>query len=320
VKRLKGLAPPEHTLVLGAAPHRRLLQKALPGIPRNNIVLEPEGRNTAPSLGLAAHLIEGWEPGAVMAAFPADHHVGRAALLRRLVRSGARLATERDAIVILGIEPRRPETGYGYVQRGRKFRLPGGVEAYAARRFTEKPSPAQAKRFLASGDYYWNGGFFICRAARAIQEIERNLPETGRLLLRAATALRQGKTSAYERAFRGCQAISIDYAVLERARGVVVLPAAIDWTDVGSWTALRSFLPRDEAGNVWILPKGSRALAGEARRLIVRSSKPLVAALGVEDLVVVETEDALLICTAERAQAVGELVKRLGVRGLGRFL
>ena len=316
--RLGGLVAPERILVIGSAAHRRLIHETLPEVPRRNIVLEPEGRNTAPCLGLAARLIENREPGAVMAAFPSDHHIARPATLRRLVRAAARLAADRDAIVTLGLKPSGPETGYGYIQRGAK--IPGKTEAYAVRRFTEKPTLARARQFVSSGRYYWNGGIFIWRAERALREIARGLPETARHIERAAAAFRKGKTREFNRAFKACESISIDYAVMERARGLIVLPADMGWDDVGNWTALRRVLPLDGAGNVWILPKGGSILAEDARGLIVRSSKPLVAAVGVEDLIVIESEDALLICRADRAQAVGDIVGRLGKKGLGRHL
>ena len=318
--RLKGLVPPERILIVGSAGHRRLIHRSAPDIPRRNIVLEPEGRNTAPCLGLAARIIERRDPGAVMAAFPADHHIARPGAFRRLVRAGARLAAGGDAIVTLGIKPDRPETGYGYIQRGKKIPATGVQDAYAVRRFTEKPSPGRAKRFVSSSRYYWNAGIFIWRASRAIEEIRRHLPETSRRLDRADAALRKRKTAAFARAFKACEAVSVDHAVMERARGLIVVPADMGWDDVGSWTSLRNLLPLDESGNAWILPRGARAFTEESRGLLVKSSKPLVAALGVEDLIVIETEDALLLCRADKAQSVGELVKRLKQKGLGRFV
>ncbi|OGL61069.1 MAG: hypothetical protein A3I72_07065 [Candidatus Tectomicrobia bacterium RIFCSPLOWO2_02_FULL_70_19] len=320
VERLKGLVPPERTLIAGSAAHRRLIREALPDVPPSRIILEPEGRNTAPCLGLAAHLIDGWEPGSIMAAFPADHHIGRPAALRRLVRAGALLAGLRDAIVTLGVPPQWPETGYGYIEAGRKFRIPGGGEACAVQRFIEKPPLAQARRFLASGGYYWNAGIFVCRPERLTGEIDRRIPETGKLLRRAATALRQRQQAAFARAFRACQPISVDYAVMEHANGVVVLPAEMGWSDLGSWTVLRRLLPQDESGNLWLVPRNTRPVSLDSRNLIVRSSKPLVAALGVENLVLIETEDALLLCGGNRDQSVGDLVKKLLAEGYARFL
>lgn len=318
--RMKGLVPPERILIIGSAAHRRLIVETLPGIPRRNVILEPEGRNTAPCLGLAAHIIEARDPGAVMAAFPADHHIARPGTLRRLIRAAARLAGERDAVVTLGIKPTGPETGYGYIERGKKLATPGKSEAYGVRRFTEKPTLARAKRFVASGRYYWNGGIFIWRTARAIEEIGRRLPKTSRHIERAAKALRKRKATEFARAFKAAESISIDYAVMEKVRDLIVLPADMGWNDVGSWTALREILPSDGEGNVWMIPKGGSVMADEARGLIVRSSKPLVAALGVENLIVIETEDAFLLCHADRAQSVGDLVKQLKAKGLGRHL
>lgn len=318
VKRIKGLVANDRILVIASAGHRRLIREALPQIPPRNIVLEPEGRNTAPCLGLAAHLIERREPGALMAAFPADHHIARPAGLRRLIRTAARLVREGDAIVTLGMKPDGPETGYGYIQRGK--RLPGGSGAYTVRRFTEKPSRARARKFIAAGSYYWNGGIFVWRAARAIEEIARRIPRTARALDRAAAARQRRNSGEFARAFRACESISIDHAVMERARNLLVLPAEIGWSDVGSWPALRGVLPLDGKGNLWMLPRGAAAHAEDAEGLIVRSAKPLVAALGVRDLIVVETEDALFLCRSDRAQSVGDLVKSLRRKGLGRFL
>jgi len=298
--RLEGLVPPERILVIGSASHSRLIRKSLPEIPGRNIVLEPEGRNTAPCLGLAARIIEARDAGAVMAAFPADHHISRPSVLRRLVRVAACLARDQDAIVTLGLKPAGPETGYGYIQRGKKVPAPGRAEAYAVRRFTEKPSPARARRFVSSGRYYWNGGIFIWRASRAIREIERSLPETGRRIELATEALRK--------------------RLMESARDLIVLPADMGWDDVGSWTALRGVLPLDGAGNIWIVPEGGHVHAEETRGLIVRTTKPLVAAIGVEDLIVIESGDALLLCRASSAQSVGELVKKLGKKGFKRYL
>jgi mannose-1-phosphate guanylyltransferase len=318
VDRLTGLIPPERTLVIGGADHRRLIREALPKIPARNIILEPEGRNTAPCLGLAAHIIEGREPGAVMAAFPADHHIARPAALRRLIRTAARLAAGEDAIVTLGMKPTGPETGYGYIQRGKK--RPGKTGAYAVRRFTEKPTLARAKKFASSKTYYWNSGIFIWRAARAVEEIAHRIPKTARALERAASALRKRNRAAFARAFKSCESISIDHAVMERARGLIVIPADIGWDDVGSWPALRGVLPVDGEGNLWMLPKGGTAHAENSSGLIVRSTKPLVATLGVEDLIVIETDEVLFLCRADSAQSVGDLVKTLRRKGLGKFL
>ncbi|MDA1000533.1 MAG: mannose-1-phosphate guanylyltransferase [bacterium] len=320
LRRLKGLVPPEQTLIIGSQGHGSLIRKMLPGVPARNIILEPEGRNTAPCIGLAAHLISARAPEAVMAVLPSDHHIRRPVRFRKLLRRAARIAAEEDAIVTLGIPPTAPETGFGYIERGRGIAPMDKTGAYAVKRFTEKPRLAAARRYLAAGKYYWNGGYFIWRAGRAIAELDRHLPKAKNHLRQAAEALRKRDRAAFHRAFKKCPSISIDYAVMEKAKNIIVLPADIGWNDLGSWTALRNLLPKDAGGNLWLLPKGSVAEAVDAKGLIVRSGKPLVAALGVENLIVIETGDALLLCHTDRAQEVGDLVRRLGGRKSGKFV
>ena len=317
LKRVRGLAPPERTLVMASAAHRKWLRNL--DVPKRNVVHEPAGRNTAPCLGLAARLIESREPGATICAVPADQFVGKTREFRKLVKAGARLANEHGSIVSLGVPPHSPETGFGYIERGERIEDAGEVEAFRARSFREKPPLAQAKRYAASGRHYWNSGNFIAQATRLIDELETHLPRLGAVLSRAASAYLKRDTAAFSKLWETCESISIDHAVMERTRRLIVLPADVGWSDLGTWPALRGVLPRDEAGNVWILPKGGRTESIDAKNLIVRSNKKFVAAIGVEDLIVVETDDALLICPVADAEKIGEMVKNLGEKG-GRFL
>ena len=317
LKRARGLAPPERTLVMASAAHRKFLSNL--DIPKRNMVYEPAARNTAPCLGLAARLIESREPGAAMCAVPADQFVAKTREFRKLVKAGARLANERESIVSLGVPPHSPETGFGYIERGARIEDAGEVEAFRAKKFREKPPLAQAKRYAASGKHYWNSGIFIAQAARLVEELETHLPRLSAALRRAAAAHLKRDTAAFARLWEKCESISIDHAVMEKTRRLIVLPADVGWSDLGAWPALRGVLPRDEAGNVWILPKGGKTESIDAKNLIVRSNKKFVAALGVEDLIVVETDDTLLICSAKDAEKIGELVKNLG-RGDAKFL
>ena len=309
LRRLKGLVPPERTLVMASAAHGKLLRSL--GVPKSNVVHEPEARNTAPCLGLAAHLIESRAPGALMCALPADHFIARPGAFRRLIKAGAALAEERGAIITLGLPPRSPETGFGYIERGRRLALPGGIEAFSVKRFREKPSLSQARRYMASGKYYWNGGVFILKAARMIDELRARRPRMSAPLRRAASAYRKRDAASFAGFFRRCESISVDRAVMEKARGLIVLPADVGWSDLGAWPALRDVLPRDEDGSLWMLPGGAKTKSIDSRNLIVRSNKRLVAAIGVEDIILVETEDALLVCSSENAQRIGEMVKSL---------
>lgn len=317
LKRVRGLAPPERTLVMASAAHRKLLKNL--DIPKRNVVHEPVGRNTAPCLGLAARLIETREPGALMCAVPADQFIAKTREFRKLVKAGARLAREHGAIVSLGAPPRSPETGFGYIERGRRITSPGEIEAFRAKNFWEKPPLARAKRYAASGKHYWNSGIFISQAAHLIEELEAHSPRVSATLSRAASALDKRDAAAFAKSWAKCESISIDHAVMERTRNLIVLPADVGWSDLGTWPALRTVLPRDEDGNVWILPRGGKTESIDAKNLIVRSNKKFVAAVGVEDVIIVETDDALLICSIADAEKIGEMVKRLGEKG-GRFL
>lgn len=309
LRRIKGLAPPERTLIMASGAHKKFLANL--HLPKGGVIYEPEARNTAPCLGMAAHLIESREPGALMCALPADHFIGKTRAFRKLIKAGAELASERDAIVTLGLPPRSPETGFGYIERERRLPLPGEIKAFTVKRFREKPPLAQARKYAASGKHYWNSGIFILKATRVIDELGVHLPRTSASLRQASSAYQKRDAASFSKFFKRCESISIDRAVMEKTRGLVVLPADIGWSDLGAWPALQGVLPRDEAGSIWMLPKGSKTKAIDARNLIVRSSKQFVAAIGVEDIIVVETDDALLICSSENAQRIGEMVKSL---------
>ncbi len=314
--RVSALAPPERTLVMASAAHRKFLRNL--NIPKRNVVYEPEPRNTAPCLGLAARIIEMREPGAAMCAVPADQFIAKTREFRKLVKAGARMAREHGSIVSLGAPPHSPETGFGYIERGEQIALSGEIEAFRAKRFIEKPPLARAKRYAASGKHYWNTGIFVSRAAHLIDELDAHQPRLSELLSQAGSAQEKRGAAAFAKLWAKCESISIDHAVMEKTRKLIVLPADVGWSDLGTWPALRGALPRDEAGNVWMLPKGGKTESIGAKNLIVRSNKKFVAAVGVEDVIVVETDDALLICSAENAEKIGEMVRNLG-RGNARF-
>lgn len=307
--RARGLAPPERTLVMASAAHRKFLRNL--DIPKGNVAYEPEPKNTAPCLGLAARLVEMREPGAAMCALPADQFIGKTREFRKIIKAGAHLASAGGAIVSLGLTPHSPDTGFGYIERGERIALSGEIEAFHAKKFIEKPPLARARRYAASGKHYWNSGIFISQAAHLINELETHQPRLSELLSRAGSAFDKRDAASFRKFFAQCESISIDHGVMERTRRLIVLPADVGWSDLGTWPALRDALPRDEDGNVWILPKGGKVESIGAKNLIVRSNKKFVAALGVEDLIVVETDDALLICPVAEAGNIGEMVKNL---------
>ncbi len=286
------------------------------GAARVRVLEEPAGRNTAAAIGLAALAVLEDDPAAVMAVFPADHYIGDGRAFTGLVER-ARLVADEGWLVTLGIRPTRPETGYGYILKGTPLRRwsegGDGLEAFRVARFVEKPDQEAAERYLRSGEFLWNSGVFVWKAGLYLEEMGIHLPRH-RQGLEELRRLRGGPAAA-KRAlgvYEAMEAISVDYGILERSQKVAVIPADIGWSDVGSWAALMEIHPKDSNGN---LLHGD-VLALDTSESLVRSEGRLVATLGVRDLVVVETDDAVLVCHKERSQEVRRIAE--GLRGKAR--
>lgn len=312
-ERLRGLAPPERVFAFTGAGLVPAVRRLLPEAPRGNIVGEPAGRNTAPCIGVAALMARARDPRAVLVVLPADHAIGNVRAFRAALRRAIALAAREPVLITLGVRPTSPATGYGYIEAGaplaadRRFR--------AVRRFREKPALAQAKRFVASGRFLWNAGIFAWRAEAILDAIRTHHPALGRRL--DALAAAGPGPAAVARAYPSFPSISIDYAVLEKARNVAVLPVDFPWDDVGAWDAILDHHPADAHGNVHVGP----TCAVDAREnLLVSGDGQLVAVLGVRDLIVVHTPDATLVCRRGRSQEIRKVVERLRRKGLGRFL
>jgi mannose-1-phosphate guanylyltransferase len=321
VERLLPLAPRERFWVITNEDLRDGIAKQLPQLSRKQILAEPVGRNTAPAIGLASFLLLRKDPSAVLGLFPADHSIGDARCFCRQVQQAARLAVEDGYIVVMGIAPTRPETGYGYIESGEE--LPGGIRR--VRRFTEKPDAAKARQFLAAGNYFWNSGMFIWSAKTLTDALREHLPETATLLEKIAAAYGTGNfESTFRRLYRKCENISVDYAVLEprSAKGehggnIYCIPAEFPWNDLGSWAALYEHQQQGRDGANSITSDKQFVLNAEGN--YVYAPEKFVAAVGVKNLVVVETEDALLITTREHAQDVGKVVKYLDEKKLTKL-
>jgi mannose-1-phosphate guanylyltransferase len=309
VDRLAPIIAPERLWILTNGHLRDLIVRQLPNVPKNQILAEPMQRNTAPAIGLAATILQSRDPDAVMGVFPSDHVIGKTAVYRSLVKAAFRGAEKRHLMVV-GIRPRWPETGYGYLE------FPPGTAAGSAapvpvRRFREKPTLAVAKRYVSSGNFFWNSGMFFWRTDVLLGELRLHQPRTATVLasLPAFGSRRFG--AALKQAFPLCGNISIDYAVLEKAAAVHGIAAAdFGWNDVGSWNAVYELLQRDERGNVIAL----ESIALDSHNNFVDARGKVVALVGVHDLIVVDTPDALLVASRDRAQAVGEVVKLLEKR------
>jgi len=314
VQRLLPLAPAKKFWIITNEDLRPAITKQLPKLPKNQVLAEPVGRNTAPAIGLAAFLLLRHDPHAVIGMFPSDHVIADELQYRETLERGIDLAAAGDNIVVLGIRPNRAETGYGYIEAGRSFQ----GEALRVRRFIEKPDANRAAEFVAAGNYFWNSGMFLWSARTLADALREHLPKTAAVLEEIASAGTQKFAATFRRLYPKCENISVDYAVLEprsakgeQAGNIFCLPADFGWNDLGSWTALHEHHMAKSNPPEGNLVAGSGMFLLNARGNYVHAPGKFVAAVGVSDLVVVETEDALLITTRKHAQDVGKIVKYL---------
>jgi mannose-1-phosphate guanylyltransferase/mannose-6-phosphate isomerase len=268
------------------------------------LLLEPRGRNTAAAVGLAAVRGRGMTDGALLAVFPADHFIRHQENLHHALDEGARWA-QAGYLVTFGIQPTRPETGYGYIQAGAP--LKAGNQAFHCSRFVEKPPLAQAQAMLAEGGYYWNSGMFMFRREVLLTAFRQYLPELCHGLEQLGAG---GDSPSLDEVYQGLPDLSLDHGLLERADNVVVVPVEMGWSDVGNWGALPDLLPPDPRGNLIL----GRCLDLDSRDCVIYAQNRLVATLGLKDLIVVDTPDATLVCPRERVQEVKDLVAALSQR------
>jgi mannose-1-phosphate guanylyltransferase len=315
-ERLLPLVPPAQILVVTRAEQEHALRDELPELPPANLLVEPTGRNTAACIALAAAVLRARGVAATepMLVLPSDHAIAKEAAFRAVLAAAERVLQTHDVLLTLGIQPSRPETGYGYIRRGEPAALVGETTFHRVERFVEKPDLDLAQRLAADGAHLWNSGMFLWRLGRIQAELERHVPALGEALRRLQASYgTSGWDAALEETYRNAPSLSIDYGVMERAAAVWVAAVDLGWSDVGTWASLAEVRPRDEAGNV--LPRGSLAVAASGN--VVDCTGRTVVLLGVSDLIVVDSEDALLVCHRDRAQEVGEIPERLRRRGQG---
>jgi mannose-1-phosphate guanylyltransferase len=317
VERLLPITSASHCWVITNVDLRKVVAEQLPNVPAPQVLAEPVARNTAPAAGLAAFLVERDVPDAVIGFFPADHVIGDTQAFEKILRKGCDLASAGENIVVLGIQPTRAETGYGYIETGAR----ADADSFYVRRFTEKPNVERAEEFIAARNYFWNGGIFLGTARTFANAFREHLPETAPHLEEIATSFGTAKFAAtLERLYPQCENISIDYAILEprSAKGehrsdLYCIPANFGWNDLGSWAALYDHkISRGQS----VHPEknvieASTHSALDARGNYIHAPGKHVALVGVEDLVVVETGDVLLVTTRGNCQDVGKLVKHL---------
>ncbi len=310
-KRVLPLCGWERLYTVASPIHSRSIKKILPLIPKKNLLVEPIPKNTAPAIGLASVLINEKDPEAIITVLPADHVIHPAGRFRKLLRAAHRVA-KTGAIVTLGVKPSRAETGYGYIHAmspGAKDPLAkvGVMDVFKVKRFVEKPDLATAKRYLKSGKYYWNSGMFVFSTKAILGAFERHMPSLHEGLMKIVDAPAKSRKTIMTKVFEDLESISIDYGVMEKASSIRMLPCDVFWSDVGCWDALAEVEKADAGGNV----VSGDTLLIDSKGCVVQAKSRMVACVGCDDMVVVETKDAILVCPVDKAQDVRKIVAAL---------
>ncbi len=309
VERLQPLLPPERVFVVTGRDQVEALSTCAPQVPLENFIVEPFGQDTGPAVGLGTLHIKRRDPDAIIAMLTADQHIADKARFRQVLTAAAELAGQ-GYIVTLGISPSFPSTGFGYIKRGEPLAEIGGFQAYHSAGFTEKPDADMAIQFMATGMYSWNGGMFIYKADQVLAELARQQPDMFARLQQIGAAIGHDDYAAVlDEIWPTMTKRSLDYAVMEGAERVAVIPVDIGWSDIGSWATLLEVLAGDLNGNV------SRGHAQEHLKIDTREtlivSDRMVVTIGIEDIVIVDTDDVLLVCHRDRSQDVREVVSQL---------
>ncbi|MBC8162037.1 MAG: mannose-1-phosphate guanylyltransferase [Roseiflexaceae bacterium] len=307
VARILPIVPIEQIYIATGAAYTELVIEQLPGLPRENILAEPSGRGTAPCIGWAALHLRRRDPEAVMAVLSADHGIERGDLFCEVLQAGEKLA-QAGYLVTLGITPDEPSTGYGYIKRGADLGETSVQGAYQVAAFVEKPNAVRAKEYVQSGEYLWNAGMFVWRADRILEELNSHRPMVAEALQAIDVTIGgEHERHALETIWTTIENVAIDVAVMERTSHAAVIPANLGWSDVGDWAALAEALPSDETGNTVI----GTHVGLETRGTLIYGNGRVIATIGLEDLVIVDTHDVLLICPRARVQDVKALVAQV---------
>lgn len=312
VDRVTQVTPFDRIMIVTGIRHSERIKKQIPEMPESAIVAEPVGRNTAPCVALAAYKLAKKDPEAIMVVLPADHLITKEDSFRSTLKAAAKLAADTGELITFGIVPDRPETGYGYIQLGPRIAEFNGLSAYRVERFVEKPDIMTAQSYLQHGNYLWNSGMFIWKVSSIIEALQRYLPVVSKAMESLTPSFdTPDESKAIAEVYEFLPDISIDYGVMERADNVLVVPVDVGWNDVGSWTSLQDVWNTDEDGNAI---KG-KFLSLNAKGCVVSSPQKLTALVGVEDLIVVDTPDAILVCRKDKAQDIKQLQQLLEKHG-----
>ncbi|MCG2587192.1 mannose-1-phosphate guanylyltransferase [Rhodohalobacter sulfatireducens] len=307
-ERLQGFVEEKQVVVVTNKDYVSLVEKQLPSIEPMNIIGEPVARNTAPCIASAAALLNKKDPESVMIVLPADHRIGSPNEFKRVLETAVETAKTQESLVTIGIKPNRPETGYGYIHRESDIEMKNlNHPVYRVQEFTEKPDQETAQDFFESGDYLWNSGIFIWKTSTILDAFKKHLPK----IFTESEKLKKSdfKTEDVRRFYEACPPISIDYGIMEKAEKVHVIPGDFDWNDVGSWTAVHELSDKESEENSTV--KGKAVYVNSSGNYISTNGKKLVAFAGVDNVALVETDDAILVVNLDQAQDVKEIVEKL---------
>lgn len=320
LRRVLPLTTRDRILVVCLADQLEAVREQLPELTPENFVCEPRGRNTAMAIGLASVHVAAADAGAVMISIGADHYIGDIDAYRNALQAAADAARGGGHLVTIGIEPRFPHTGYGYIRRGAKAGVFRGLDAFYVSEFKEKPDAEAAQEYLRSGEYFWNSNYFAWPVGSILEAFAKFAPDIRRAMDKIGAALgAAGYERVVEQVYEEVPAVSIDTAIMERAPNVLTVPGKFEWADVGSWSGAYA-IARAEDGNFRTGGVDGRVLFEQSSNCLVDSHGRLVAVIGLEDVVVVDTPDALLVCSRAKSELVGEIVRRLGIEGLDQLL
>lgn len=315
ILRYKSVISTENTIVVTNRSQVSLLEEILlEDVPRRNILKEPISKNTAACILYAALYIHKKNDDSVMAVLPSDHFITNENSFREVLERACQLAESTDNLITIGIKPSFPSTGYGYINFNKNILANG---AYEVNEFVEKPSFEKAKHYLATGEYLWNSGMFLWKTSKIIESFQRYLPRLYKSMMSAYNEIgTKYEEEAISEVYKTLPNISIDYGILERSDDVIVIPGDFGWNDVGSWDALGAIFPTDDDGNIM----KAKHIGFDTKNSIIFGNDRLIATIGIENLIIAETNDALLVCPKDKAQEVKNIVDMLKIRGLSDYV
>ncbi|PJN58958.1 Alginate biosynthesis protein AlgA [Paenibacillus sp. GM1FR] len=317
ITRLEKLVDISRIFIVTNELYAELIKAQIPTLPTENIIIEPVGRNTAPCIGMASVIIEDRFSDSTMIVIPSDHIIENEEGFIRILKTAAEVAQDNENLVTLGIQPTYPETGYGYIESSNQIREVNELSVHKVNQFVEKPDLATAQSYLEAGNFYWNSGIFVWKVETIRSYIQELMPEMHDILETMKVVLdSENRDELIRSEFLKMPDQSIDYGIMEKVSNIYVIPCVFGWDDVGSWTALERINELDENGNVI---RGN-ILNLDTKRCIIESNGKLIATLGIEDLIIVDTEDVTLICTKEKAQEVKLLLKELRMQKMEEYL